>query len=212
MKKTLIILTAMLLCATVFAQHRRPTPERKFIYLTSVGYATGLGEIHLMDDNNEEFKTIQNHNFDISVNQLLGYQINPYFQLGLGAGFDFWKHTAFIPIYLNVTVNFTKTKFVPLFYTNLGYSLKWYYTSVPENADKVVHGAKRGPMGEAGLGFRFHVNEKLSILFAACYKTQYSQILYSVTDPGNLNFATYATNRSKNLFYHFAGVRLGLMY
>ena len=206
MKKTLIFLTAMLLCTSMYAQHRRPTPEKKFFYMTSVGYATGLGQIVL------EQQTIQNKNFDISVNQLLGYQFNPYFQLGLGAGFDFWKHTAFIPIYLNITVNFTKTKFVPLFYTNLGYSFKWYVSSVPEKMDRVVHGTKTGPMGEAGIGMRINLNDKLSLVLAACYKTQYTDIRYTILQPNEQDFSAYSTNKSKNVFYHFAGVRLGLQY
>ena len=206
MKKTLIFLTAMLLCTTLYAQHRRPTPERKFIYMTSVGYATGLGQIVL------EQQTVQNKNFDISVNQLLGYQFNPYFQLGLGAGFDFWKHTAFIPIYLNLTVNFTNTKFVPLFYTNLGYSFKWYVSSVPEKMDRVVHGTKTGPMGEAGIGMRINLNDKLSLVLAACYKTQYTDIRYTILQPDEPDFSAYSTNNAKNIFYHFAGVRLGLQY
>ena len=206
MKKLLIILIAMLLCATTYSQHRRPTPEKKFIFMTSVGYATGLGQIKL------EQKTIQNNNFDVSVNQLLGYQFNPYFQLGLGAGFDIWRHTAFIPLYLNITVNFTKTRFVPLFYANMGYSFKWYITTVPESNDKVIHGADRGPMGEAGLGLQLKLNEKVSIVFAACYKVQHSTILYSVAETGNLNFASYAPNRDKKQFYQFAGIRLGIMY
>lgn len=212
MKKMLIILTALLLCTTVYAQHRHSTPERKFIYMTSVGYATGLGEIHLLNDNEEELKSIQNRNFDISVNQLLGYQFNPYFQLGLGAGFDFWKHTAFIPIYLNITVNFTNTKFVPLFYTNLGYSFKWYVSSVPEKMDKVVHGTKRGPMGEAGIGMKINLNEKLAIVIAACYKVQYTDIRYTILQPGENDFSAYSTNRTQNVLYHYAGVRLGLQY
>ena len=206
MKKTLIFLTAMVLCITMYAQHRRPTPERKFIYMTSVGYATGLGQIIL------EQQTVQNKNFDISVNQLLGYQFNPHFQLGLGAGFDFWKHTAFIPIYLNITVNFTKTKFVPLFYTNLGYSFKWYVSSVPEKMDRVVHGTKTGPMGEAGIGMRINLNEKLSLVLAACYKTQYTDIRYTILQPDEPDFSAYSTNKHENVFYHFAGVRLGLQY
>lgn len=213
MKKTLIILAAILLCTTAYSQHRRHTPERKFIYMTSVGYATGLGKIQLIDTaSNQEFKTIQNKNFDISVNQLLGFQFNPYFQLGLGAGFDFWNHTAFIPLYLNVTVNFTKTKIVPLFYANMGYSFKWYISAVPENKDKVIHGAERGPMGEAGLGLQIKINEKVSLVFAACYKAQYSNILFSIEEPGNFNFSSYATNRSQKHLYQFAGVRLGVLY
>ena len=206
MKKTLLILITLFLCASLFAQNRRTTPENRFIYMTSVGYATGLGQIVL------EQQTVQNRNFDISVNQLLGYQFNPYFQLGLGAGFDFWKHTAFIPIYLNITVNFTKTKFVPLFYTNLGYCFKWYVSSVPEKMDRVVHGTKTGPMGEAGLGMRFNLNEKLSILIAACYKVQYTDIRYTILNPNEQDFSAYSTNKSKNVLYHFAGVRLGLQY
>lgn len=206
MKKTLIILIAMLFCTSLFAQNRRTIPEKRFIYMTSVGYATGVGQIVL------EQQTVQNRNFDISVNQLLGYQFNPYFQLGLGAGFDFWKHTAFIPIYLNITVNFTDTKFVPLFYTNLGYSFKWYVSSMPEKMDKVVHGTKRGPMGEAGLGMKININEKLGIVLAACYKVQYTDLRYTILQPGEQDFSAYSTNRTKNVLYHYAGVRLGLQY
>lgn len=202
----------MLLCTTIYAQHRRPTPQKKFIYMTSLGYATGFGKIILPNETGEELMTVQNRNFDISVNQLLGYQFNPYLQLGLGAGFDFWKHTAFIPIYLNITVNFTNTRFVPLFYTNLGYSFKWYVSSVPEKMNHVVHGTKTGPMGEAGLGMRINLNEKLSILIAACYKTQYSEIRYTILQPNEPDFSAYSTNTLKNVFYHFAGVRLGLQY
>ena len=99
MKKTLLILAAVMICLAGYTQNRRPTPEKKFIYMTSIGYATGLGQIEL------ENKTVQNKNFNVSITQLLGYQFNPYFQLGLGAGFDIWKHTAFIPVYLNLTVN-----------------------------------------------------------------------------------------------------------
>ena len=205
MKKTLIILVATLLCASVYAQ-RRPTPDRKFIYMTSLGYATGLGQIEL------ENKTVQNKNFDISVNQLLGYQFNPYFQMGLGAGFDFWRHTAFIPIYLNFTVNFTDTKIEPLFYLNAGYSFKWYVSSIPEKMDRVVHGTKTGPMGEAGIGMRINLNEKLSIVIAACYKNQYSDIRYTILDPNEQDFSAYSTNARKNVLYHFAGVRLGIQY
>ena len=207
MKKTLIFLTAMLLCTTIYAQHRRPTPERKFIYMTSVGYATGLGQIVL------EQQTVQNKNFDISVNQLLGYQFNPYFQLGLGAGFDFWKHTAFIPIYLNLTVNFTNTKFVPLFYTNLGYSFKWYVSSQPEKMTHVIHGAKPGLHLNTGLGAKIQIKERLHLFIAADYKVQHSTLQYSVVNPDELHdYSSITTNQTEKKFYHFIGLRIGFMY
>ena len=47
MKKTLLILAAVLICLAGYTQNRRPTPEKKFIYMTSIGYATGLGHIEL---------------------------------------------------------------------------------------------------------------------------------------------------------------------
>lgn len=207
MKRNIILL--IIICISVnlaFSQNRRPTPERKFIYMTSVGYASGVGNIEL------ENKIVANKTFNISVNQLLGYQFNPYFQLGLGFGFDFWRHTAFIPLYLNLTVNFTDTKIQPLFYANMGYSFKWYISSVPETMDRVVHGTKSGPMGEAGLGMRININEKISMIIAACYKNQYSDIRYSIVNPNEQDYSAYTTNARKNALYHFAGVRLGVQF
>ena len=211
MKRTFILLIAALFLLNGYAQ-RRETPDRKFIYMTSVGYATGLGEIHLMNDDGEELKTVQNRNFNISVNQLLGYQFNPYFQMGIGAGFDFWRHTAFIPIYLNFTVNFTDTKIEPLFYLNAGYAFKWYVSSVPEKMDRVVHGTKTGPMGEAGIGMRINLYESLSLVLAACYKNQYTDIRYTIPHPDEQDFSAYSTNAVQNALYHFAGVRLGVQF
>ena len=206
MKKILILIITIMVCYTGYSQNRRSTPERKFIYMTSVGYATGLGEIVL------ENKTVQNKNFDVLVDQLLGYQFNPYFQMGLGAGFDFWKHTAFIPVYLNLTVNFTETKIEPMLYANLGYSFKWYVSSVPEPMDRVVHGTKTGPMGEAGIGMRINLNERLSIVLAACYKVQFTDIRYTILQPNERDHSSFSTNTSKDVLYHFAGVRLGFQY
>ena len=205
MKRTLILLIAALFCVSSYAQ-RRESPDAKFIYMTSVGYATGLGQIEL------ETKTVQNRNFAITLDQQLGYQFNPYFQMSLGAGFDFWRHTAFIPIYLNLTVNFTDTKIEPLFYLNAGYAFKWYVSSVPEKMDRVVHGTKMGPMGETGIGMRINLTDKLSLVLAACYKVQYTDIRYTVLQPGEQDFSAYSTNARKDVLYHFAGVRLGLQY
>lgn len=211
MKKTLILLIASLLCVSVYAQ-RRETPDRKFIYMTSFGYATGLGEIHLMNKTGEELKTVQNRSFDITVDQQLGYQFNPYFQISLGAGFDFWKQTAFIPIYLNFTVNFTDTKFEPIFYLNAGYAFKWYVSSVPDKMDRVVHGTSTGPMGESGLGLRINLNDRVSLVLAACYKVMYSDIRYTIPTPDGQDFSAFSTNAVQKALYHFAGVRLGVQY
>lgn len=211
MKKTLILLIASLMCVSVYAQ-RRETPDRKFVFMSSVGYATGLGEIHLLNEIGEELKTVQNRNFDITIDQQLGYQFNPYFQMSLGAGFEFWKHTAFIPVYLNFTVNFTDTKFEPIFYLNAGYAFKWYVSSVPEKMDRVVHGTSTGPMGESGLGLRINLTDRVSLVLAACYKVLYSDIRYTIPTPDGQDFSAFSTNAVQKNLYHYAGIRLGIQY
>lgn len=205
-KATLIAITAVLLISTAHAQNRRHAPERKFVYMTSIGYATGLGQIEL------ENKTVANKTFDVSVNQLLGYQFNPYFQIGLGFGFDFWRHTAFIPAYLNVTVNFIDRKITPLFYLNAGYGFKWYMSSTPEVMDRVIHGTSTGPMGEAGLGMKIRINDYVSMVIAGCYKNQYSDIRYTILKPNEPDQSAYSTNLVKKALYHFAGVRVGVQF
>ena len=87
MKKILLtILCIVFVAASVQAQSAYHKKERCFVYMTSVGYGTGLGNIEL------ETKTVKNKNFNVSVNQFLGYQFNNYFFMGLTAGFDFWRH------------------------------------------------------------------------------------------------------------------------
>ncbi len=207
MKKSILIALIAIFCINAAnAQNRRPTPERKFVYMTSVGYATGLGQIEL------ENKTVINKNFNVSVNQLLGYQFNPYFHMGIGMGFDFWHYTAFIPVYLNLTVNFLDRKISPVFYANMGYGFKWYISSVPEKMDRVIHGTKAGPMGEAGLGVKIRLTDRVTMMIAACYKNQYSDIRYSVLKPNEQDFSAYSTNSVQKVLYHFAGVRLGIQY
>ncbi len=207
MKKALLItLATILFVGAVHSQNRRKTPERKFVYMTSIGYASGLGQIEL------ENKTITNKNFNISVNQLLGYQFNPYFQMGLGFGFDFWKHTAFIPVYLNLTVNFLDKRITPLLYANMGYSFKWYISSTPEAMDRVIHGTSQGPMGEAGIGMKIKINDYVSMVIAGCYKNQYTDIRYTILSPDEPDYSAYSTNSVKNVLYHFAGVRLGVLF
>lgn len=188
------------------AQSGMITQERKFVYMTSLGYSFGVGEIEL------ENKTVPNKNPSIQVNQLLGYQFCDNFYMGLGVGMDFWRHTAFVPVYWNFSVNMLKRNVSPMLYLNAGYSFKWYISSQPEAMTRVIHGTKTGPMVETGLGIRIKFNKKVSLNIAASYKFQHSAIRYSVIENGEPDFSLYSTNRIKNVFYHFAGIRLGIMY
>ena len=77
---------------------------------------------------------------------------------------------------------------------------------------RVIQGAKAGPVAETGLGVNIRLNEKVAILFMATYKMQYSSIKYSVLDPNEPDNSEYFTNSEKNNFYHFGGVKIGVLY
>lgn len=204
-----IILTSFIILLSVFDLNAQPgmyTQEKKFVYMTSAGYAFGLGNIKL------ENKTVANRNPNYLINQLIAYQFNDNFYMGIGAGIEIWRRTAFVPIYLNLSVNMLHRDLSPLAYLNLGYSFKWYVSSQPDAMTRVIHGSKTGPMGEAGLGLRIRFNRKLSLNIAACYKLQYSAIRYSIVREGEQDFSQYSTNSIKNVLYHFAGMRIGIMY
>ena len=188
------------------AQNNYKKTESKFVYLTSVGFSTGVGEIKY------EEKKLKNTIPIIRVHQVLAYQFNNYFTLGLGAGLDAWKNTAFIPLYLNLNVNFLDKKTTPLWHLHTGYSFKWYESQKPEDGTRVIHGAKTGLYGETGLGVNIKFLQKVSFLITVNYTVQESQLKYSVINPNEEDFSKYSTNRSKNVLYHFIGIKLGILY
>ncbi len=192
--------------------------------MTSLGYSTGVGEIQLANydchdlilpptlDAADVLKTVKNRNYNIQVGQNFAYQFNNFFQLGVGTGIDFWKHTAFVPLYLNLRVNMMQTKVAPTAFINLGWSFKWYISSRPEVADRVIHGATWGPMSEVGIGMRIKLNDQFGLLIAGTYKLQYSNIRYSIIREGETDFSADMANSIQPALYHFAGVKLGFTY
>ncbi len=209
MKKVILIIACICLIFSSFGQEREKFHDRKdskFVFMTTIGAAGGAGSIKIPN------REIPNKLFNIQVGQLLAYQFNPNFFMGVNLGIDFWRYTAFIPLTLNLSVNFTKTKISPHWFANLGYSFKWYMNQKPELTTRVIQGAKAGPVAETGFGVNIRLNEKVAILFMATYKMQYSSIKYSVLDPNEPDNSEYFTNSEKNNFYHFGGVKIGVLY
>lgn len=209
MKKIILIIACICLIFSSFGQEREKFHDRKdskFVFMTTIGAAGGAGSIKIPN------REIPNKLFNIQVGQLLAYQFNPNFFMGVNLGIDFWRYTAFIPLTLNLSVNFTKTKISPHWFANLGYSFKWYMNQKPELTTRVIQGAKAGPVAETGFGVNIRLNEKVAILFMATYKMQYSSIKYSVLDPNEPDNSEYFTNSEKNNFYHFGGVKIGVLY
>ena len=209
MKKTLILILCLGCMLSSFAQEKTKFHDKKdskFVFMTTIGAAGGAGSIKIPN------REIQNRLFAIQVNQLLAYQFNPNFFMGVNLGIDFWRYTAFIPLTLNLSVNFTKTRVSPHWYANMGYSFKWYMNQKPELTTRVIQGAKAGPVVETGLGVNIKVSEKVSLLILATYKMQHSSIKYSIEIPDEPDNSEYFTNSEQNHHYHFGGVKFGILY
>ena len=180
--------------------------EGKFVYLSSLGFAKGVNDIHF------EGRTVKNNISVISIHQVLAYQFNPYVVLGIGAGYDLYTKTGFIPLYAHLTVNFMNHKWAPFWNLNAGYSFKWYVNQKPESMTRVIHAAQTGLYGESGLRLKMKMTKKFSLLFSVNYKLQQSQIFYSVVEPDQPDISLLATNRSTLALYHFVGFKLGFLF
>lgn len=211
MKKIVLLLMMMGLLATTTldAQTMLNTKHYRshFAYMTTIGYNSGVGTLHFGG------RKMQNKIPIFSVNQLVAYQFNPYVSLGVELGLDVWKHTAFIPLTGNLTVEFLDRVATPLWYVNAGYAFKWYVSSKPEKMTHVIHGAKPGLHLNTGLGAKVQIKEKLHLFIAADYKVQYTTLQYSEVAPSALyDYSAITTNRTDKKFYHFIGLRIGFMY
>lgn len=211
MKRNRFFHVLVLLIITLFpfinhAQTNFIKEEGKFVYVSSIGFAKGANDILF------ENRNVQNNKSVISLHQVLAYKFNPYLLLGLGAGYDMWPKTGFIPIYANFMVNFVDYKWSPFWYLNAGYSFKWYVNQKPEPMTRVIHGAKAGMFGETGLGLQLEMNPKFSLLFSVNYKLQQSYINYSVVENDQPDLSQISTNRSAFALYHFIGFKLGFLF
>lgn len=214
MKKNIILLIGtLLLLAPAHAQRNKGHQVSRFTFMTSIGYANGVGSLNLKKPDGTSYKIVKNRIPDFQIHQLLAYQFDNYFTLGVETGFDIWRNTAFIPVCLHLSTNMTSsTKLTPLAHLNAGWAFKWYGQTKPESTDKVVHGTSWGPHGELGLGLRVRFTEKLSLAISGVYRMQFSKVGYSIPVEGEADYSDLYPNRYQNALYHFAGVRVGIAY
>jgi hypothetical protein len=195
-----------LTCSYLSAQKQFKKEEAKFVYLSSISFAKGINDIEFAS------RIVPNKTALISVNQVIAYKFNPFIYTGIGAGYDMWQKTGFIPLYASLNINFKRGEWTPFFYLNAGYSFKWYVTQKPEYMTRVIHGYKPGVYGESGLGLQMKMNDKFALLLSVNYKLQQSEIAYSVVDPDQPDLSQISTNRSAFALYHFLGFRLGFIF
>ena len=227
MKKfAILLLTGLLLASAPAAQAQRNKIQQqsKFIFMSSLSYAGGVGDIRLASydchelilppklEDEDLLKTVRNKNFNIQVHQLFAYQFNNFFYMGIGTGIDFWNRTAFVPLYLNFSVNMMQTKVAPMAFINLGWGFKWYISSRPDIVNRVIHGSNWGPMGEGGLGIRIQLTDKVGLMLAGTYKVQYSKIRYTIPVENETDYSADFANSIQPAIYHFAGFKVGVIY
>lgn len=222
----ILLLTGLLLASAPAAQAQRNKIQQqsKFIFMSSLSYAGGVGDIRLASydchdlilppklEDEDLLKTVRNKNFNIQVHQLFAYQFNNFFYMGIGTGIDFWNRTAFVPLYLNFSVNMMQTKVAPMAFINLGWGFKWYISSRPDIVNRVIHRSNWGPMGEGGLGIRIQLTDKVGLMLAGTYKVQYSKIRYTIPVENETDYSADFANSIQPAIYHFAGFKVGVIY
>lgn len=204
-KGIILILVLLFTLNGVDAQQGKKQQHAKFVYATSIGFSSGIGTLQY------ETHHLKNELPFFKIQQLLAYQFNNYVTAGLGGGIDIWQKTAFIPLYGSLHVNFIDRRLVPFWFMNAGYAFKWYGSQLPDPTYRVIHGATTGLHGETGLGLKINMNEKMAFMFSVNYTVQQSTIKYS-TNGTDDTFSRLYTNASKDLFYHFLGVKVGILY
>lgn len=200
----LIFLLLSLINAST-AQNIDTFKDRGVIYISSFGFVNGFNDIKYADKKS----TITNQITSVSLHQVVGYQFSRYFSLGMGVGFEKWKHTSFIPLYADLRVNLLSGQFSPFLSVNFGYSSKWYESPVPDNQNRVIHGATEGIYFSGGLGLKVMISESAAGIISFEYKLQESSIKWS--DKVNL-YPALTTNQEDRVIYQFIGVRAGILF
>ncbi len=179
--------------------------DRGVIYISSFSFANGFNEINFTEN-----RTIDNRITAVSAHQMVGYQFNPYFSLGMGIGFEKWKRTSFIPLYADLRANILYGRYSPFISANFGYSSKWYESPIPDPKNLVIDGATEGLYFAGGVGLKVMFSRSAAGIISFEYKLQESSIKWS--DGLNKEYETLTTNRETRVLYQFMGVRVGVLF
>lgn len=205
MRKQIIIISILFILSVIKikAQERQIFREKGIQYISSLSFHNGIMAVETPSLN------LSNNIPVFSVHQVVGYQLSPYFNIGMGLGFEKWRKTAFIPMYADFRFNILRGRYSPHIMLNLGYSNKWYESPRPDPTYMVIHGASSGLFFEGGLGFKAMFKESKGLFLAISYKIQETDIKFS--DGENLT-PQLTTNKAIRVMYHFAGIRAGLLF
>lgn len=110
----------------------------------------------------------------LSVMLVHGYQFNPYFSLGIGAGAEISSKNVYnIPAYLDARIYFTKTRCAPFFNLATGYNLYIYDTysySYYGYSSSSSTSTANGFLVNPAFGVRFAISKKVGVTTTLGYK------------------------------------------
>lgn len=125
-----------------------------YYHETDVGILVGEEDVSLKNSVN------------FSVHTVNGYRFKPWLQTGLGVGLDFQPNLHIVPFYLNVSGDIGRSKVVPLYFMNVGYT----YAEEREVDDvEVFHDAEGGKYLHFGGGVKIKLS-KMAMFLKMGYK------------------------------------------
>jgi hypothetical protein len=218
------LLILFMVISSASAQQRKAMQERGPMFITSISFHQGISRIPYNVVAGEEGQ-IQNHkkinNISLlNISQFMGYQLSPYFALGLGVGFEYWTvKNAFVPVYVDLRFNVMRGRIVPHAYLNLGYANRWHISSKPYKVttgntnEYVIHGATSGIMAEAGMGIKASVGYSSAITITLSAKVQETAFrYYSGFTPLSQSMKPLIVNTNSNGMYLFLGIKAGFIF
>jgi long-subunit fatty acid transport protein len=203
-KATALIILLSISSFSVKAQQINDFKERGVIYISTLGFVNGFNKMTYA-----EGSTLYNQITALSIHQSVGYQLNPYFSIGMGLGYEKWKRTSFIPLYADIRANLLYNRYSPFINIDFGYSSKWYESPMPDPRNQVIDGATEGVYFSGGIGLKIMFSNSAAGIISLEYKLQESSIKYS----DDLNqYSNLTTNREDRVIYQFIGFRAGVLF
>jgi long-subunit fatty acid transport protein len=126
--------------------------EKGYKGIVEAGYQLGVGEFALDR---------------LKLNIINGYQINPYFSVGLGTGLRYYfdSNKVMVPIFADFRANFMNSSLSPYLSFGIGYSL-----------DSDYHFEGTGMIVNPAAGVSYRISEKLVMNFGLGYEVQKSKL------------------------------------
>jgi len=127
------------------SNRKREIKQSGFTNITETNEAIGLGDY--------------DGDFSYGIQTINGYLFSPYFSMGLGIVIDKYKASTFLPLFIDLRVNFVKNVVSPFFAGDIGYAMGF-------------EGNNGGLLINPNFGIKFFVSQKTALNFSLGYRLQ----------------------------------------